>query len=171
MARRAYTAPAGADPWERQTGEGPRAWEAFQVYRDLGQGRSIRKAADSLGRSPLHLSELSAKHGWVERAAAWDAELDRLARKAQIAAVKRMRKVHADLGERMLVRAAEALDSIPEDALSAADVCRMVEVGSKLERIARGDAGEVVEEREGEALPVVTFFIPDNGRGDGPAND
>ena len=42
----------------------------------------------------------------------------------------------------------------------------MVEVGSKLERIARGDVGEVVEEREGESLPPVTFYIPDNGRQD-----
>jgi len=41
----------------------------------------------------------------------------------------------------------------------------MVETASKLERISRGDAGEVVEERDGgPATPVVQFYIPDNHR-------
>ena len=45
------------------------------------------------------------------------------------------------------------------------DISRMVDVASKLERISRGDVGEVVEERTGEnATPSVTFYMPDNGR-------
>lgn len=43
---------------------------------------------------------------------------------------------------------------------------RMVEVASKLERLARGDVGEVVEERDGgEAVDPVQIYIPDNRRG------
>lgn len=164
MARQTYVAPPEAAPWERQTGEGPAAWAAFQVYRDLGSGRSIRKAAEHLGRSPLHLSELSSAHGWVSRCASWDNEMDRLARADIVKAIKKMRREHADLGVDMLVKSANALSKLPEDRLTAADICRMVEVGSKLERISRGDVGEVIEERESEALSPVVFYLPENGR-------
>lgn len=170
MAKHPYTAPAGADPWERQTGEGPAAWAAFQVYRDLGQSRTIRKAAERLGKSPAHLSDYSASFSWVDRAAAWDNELDRLARADNIRAIRKMRRRHADLGADMLVKAAEGLDLIPEDRLTAADISRMVEVGSKLERLARGDAGDVIEEREGEAVDPVVFYLPANGRDCPPGN-
>ena len=167
MSKHTYTAPAGADLWERQTGEPPAAWAAFQVYRDLGSGRTIRKAAEQMGRSPTHLSEYSARFAWQDRSAAWDNELDRLARADTVKNIRRMREKHADLGEEALEKAANALSHLPENLIKAADICRMIEVGSKLERIARGDVGDVVEEREGESLPpVVTFSMPDNRRSD-----
>ena len=65
----------------------------------------------------------------------------------------------------MLVKAAKALQRIPEDEVKASDVSRLMETASKLERISRGDVGDVVEERNGgDATPAVQFYIPDNGR-------
>lgn len=166
MGKHTYKSPPGAAPWERQSGEGPAAWAAFQVFRDLGAGRSIRQTAEAMGKSAAHLEAYSARNGWQTRAAAWDAELDRIARADNIKVIRKMRRRHAELAEDMLVRAANALNRIPEDKITAADVCRMVEVGSKLERLARGDAGEVMETREGEALDNVVFYFPRNGRDD-----
>lgn len=41
----------------------------------------------------------------------------------------------------------------------------MVETASRLERLSRGDVGDVIEERDGgESVPAVQFYIPDNGR-------
>ena len=41
----------------------------------------------------------------------------------------------------------------------------MVDTAAKLERISRGDAGEVVEERNGGDAPkIVQFYMPDNHR-------
>ena len=164
MGRYNYKAPPDTTPWERQDGESPQAWAAFQAFRDLGQDRTLRAAAEKIGRSRSTLTRYSMEFTWVDRAAAWDREQDRQAQKAQLAEIKKMRKTHADLGSAMLVKAAKALKRIPDDEIKAGDISRMVEVGSKLERIARGDVGEVIEEREGESLPVVTFYIPDNGR-------
>lgn len=164
MGRYNYKAPSDAAPWERQDGESPQAWRAFQAFRDLGQDRTIRAAAERIDRSRATLVKYSMDFAWMDRAAAWDREQDRQAQKAQLAAIKRMRKTHADLGSAMLVKAAKALKSLSDDEIKAGDISRMVEVGSKLERIARGDVGEVIEEREGENLPVVTFYMPDNGR-------
>ena len=170
MARHVFRAPQDAKPWERQTGEGPRAWEAFQVYRDMGSDRSLRAAAERLSRSRKTLETLSVDFRWQDRIAAWEAEQDRVSRKAQLDGLRRMRKIHADLGAALLAKAARGLTRIPDDELKAADISRMVEVGDKLERIARGDVGEVIEEREGEALPVVTFYMPDNQRDDTDAD-
>lgn len=151
--------------WERQKGETARAYEGFTVYRDMGAGRNLRKVRQQLDRSWTTISEWSSKYEWVKRVAAWDAEQDRIARQSQIDEIKKMRKRHADLASAMLVKAARALQRIPEDEIKATDVSRMVDTAAKLERISRGDVGDVIEERDGgPATPAVQFYIPDNGR-------
>lgn len=151
--------------WERQHGETSKAYEAFCVYRDLGPNRSIAKAGQSLGKNKVTLEQWSRKYEWVKRVSAWDTEQDRVAREAQLDEIKKMRKRHADLANAMLVKAARALQRIPEDEIKAVDVSRMVETASKLERLSRGDVGDVIEERDGgESIPAVQFYIPDNGR-------
>lgn len=153
------------EPWERQKGETSRAYEAFTVYRDMGPDRSQSKVCKKLSKNRATIGDWSTKYEWVKRATAWDAEQDRIARQSQIDEIKKMRKRHADLATAMLVKAAKALQRIPEDEVKASDVSRLVETASKLERISRGDAGEVVEERDGGAAPsIVQFYMPDNHR-------
>ena len=111
----------------------------------------------------------SSKFEWVKRVAAWDAERDRkeleAAEAQRIKDVLAMRKRHTNLAVDMLEKAANALAQIPEDEINASAISRMVDVASKLERISRGDVGEVVEERQGEpATPAVQFYMPSNGR-------
>ena len=157
------------EPWERRQEESTKAYEAFCTYRDMGPDRSLAKVAEKLSKSEQLMKRWSYTHGWVERAAKWDDEQDRIereiAQREQAKAIKDMRKRHADLGQAMLIKAARALARIPEDEIKPGDISRMVDVASKLERISRGDVGEVVEERDGgTATPAVTFYMPDNGR-------
>lgn len=156
---------AKIDPWERQEDESTKAYEAFCIYRDMGIQRSIRKVGEQLSKSETLMARWSTTYNWVERAAAWDSEQDRVLRQQQLNDIKKMRKRHADLAEDMLLKAAQALKFIPVDEVKASDLSRMVEVASKLERISRGDSGEVVEERDGgEAINPVQIYIPDNSR-------
>lgn len=153
------------EPWERQPGETSRAFEAFCVYRDMGADRSIRKTEQKLNKNHTTIADWSRNNDWVKRCAAWDAEQDRIARYEQVKEIKKMRKRHAALASSMLIKAAKALGRIPDEEISASELSRMVDVASKLERISRGDVGEVIEERDGgEALSAVTFYMPDNGR-------
>ena len=153
------------DPWERQPGETTRAYEAFVMYRDMGADRSLRKVVQKLGKNFTTIGEWSGKYKWVDRVAAWEQEQDRVNRQAQLDEIKKMRKRHADLANAILIKAAKALQRIPDDDIKATDVSRMVDVASKLERISRGDVGEVIEERDGGKTPdAVQFYIPDNGR-------
>lgn len=156
-------------PWERQPKETPKPFEAFCIYRDMGVERSIRKVAAQVGKSDTLIGRWSKDNNWVERVTAWDDEQERIereiAQKEQAKAIREMRKKHADLASAMLIKAAKALSKIPDDEIKAGDMTRMVDVASKLERISRGDVGEVVEERDGgQATPAVTFYMPDNGR-------
>lgn len=156
-------------PWDRRENETTKAYEAFCIYRDMGRERSISKVAAKLSKSETLIGRWSYTHGWVDRAAQWDDEQDRIereiAQKEQVKAIKDMRKRHADVAHAMILKAAKALQRIPEDEIKPQDISRMVDVAAKLERISRGDVGEVVEERHGEsAAPAVTFYIPDNGR-------
>lgn len=155
--------------WERREDETPKQYEAFCAYRDMGSDRSIRAVGEKLGKSEGLMERWSSKNHWVDRAAAWDDEQDRISRetaqKEQAKAIREMRKKHADLASAMLLKAARALKKIPDDEIKAGDMTRMVDVASKLERISRGDVGEVVEERDGgAATPAVTFYMPSNGR-------
>lgn len=157
------------EPWERQPDETPKPYEAFCAYRDMGSERSLAKVGEKLGKSAALMERWSAKYGWVNRAALWDDEQERIereiAQKEQVKEIRSMRKRHADLAKAMLIKSAKALARIPDDEIKPADVSRMVDVASRLERISRGDVGDVVEERNGgNAMPAVQIYIPDNGR-------
>lgn len=154
-------------PWERQPTDTQKSWEAFVVYRDFGTKRSLKKVAEELKKSETIIGRWSGKHNWVERVAAWDEEQDRLIRIELTKDIGAMRKRHADLASAMLIKAAKALAKIPEDEIKASDISRMVETASKLERLSKGDVGDVIEERDGGiAADPVTFYIPDNHRED-----
>lgn len=157
------------EPWERRESESTKAYEAFCIYRDMGRERSLSKVAEKCNKHSSLIGRWSRENDWVKRAAKWDDEQDRIereiAQKEQAKAIRDMRKRHADIGQAMLIKAARALSKIPDNEIKPADISRMVDVASKLERISRGDVGEVVEERDGgAATPAVTFYMPDNGR-------
>jgi len=156
-------------PGERLDGESSVNYEAFAIYRDMGRERSLNKVSEKLAKSDTLIKRWSAKFDWVKRAAAWDDEQDRISReiaqREQEKEIKNMRKRHSELAKKMLDTAEAALEAFDIDEIKPADVSRMVDIASKLERISRGDVGEVVEERDGgPATPAVQFYLPSNGR-------
>lgn len=154
-------------PWERQDGETSKQFEAFRTYRDLGEERSLLKTGEVLGKSKALMERWSSANNWVERVLAWDCEKDRIARNEQIKDVKKMRSRHATVGQAMIATGTKALKELKVESLNAQDIARLIAEGSKLERISRGDVGDVIEERQSETLAdPVQFYMPDNGRGD-----
>ena len=155
-----------AELWEIQPGESSKAFEAFVVYRDMEKPRSIRTVAQTLSKSSTLIARWSSAYDWVKRVTAWDAEQDRIARKMQLDEIVKMRKRHARIAAKALDKVAAALEHIDPEEMSNADMTRLMDAASKLERISRGDVGDVIEERDGgEALNPVQIYIPDNNRG------
>jgi hypothetical protein len=56
-----------------------------------------------------------------------------------------MRKDHADLASKMLVKAAKALVALPAEEMTMSDIIRTVDVATKLERLSRGEPTELTE--------------------------
>lgn len=165
-----------AKPWDRLPNETAKQYEAFCVYRDLKNiadptsRRSIERAGEILGKSSRTIEPWSSTNNWVERAEAWDEDQERIkreiAQKVMQEDIRRMLKRQAEAGKFAQVKAVKALNKIPEEDIKPSDAARLLDVGSKLERIARGYVGDVIEERESAeaAPPPVTFYMPDNGR-------
>ena len=93
----------GMRVWERVEGESPRAYSAFQCYRDLGPERSLATASElyygrqSGGKAAGQISKWSRQFEWVDRARAYDDFLDMV---RQDAVEKRTRNRAAELAER-----------------------------------------------------------------------
>jgi hypothetical protein len=62
--------------WDQIEGESPEAYARFLVYRNLGIGRSVASAIETLGKSGKKRNGQwehdSSEFNWVDRAAAWD---------------------------------------------------------------------------------------------------
>ena len=152
--------------WEQQENEGKEAFEAFQIYRDMGVSRSLSAVAQQLNKSKTLMGRWSGDHNWVERAKAWDGEQDRILRAEQIKDIKKMRQRHADLAVEILEKAWEGIRHLPAEELNAVAISRLVEVASRLEQKSRGDTTDAVEMRETEDKQTspVMFYMPSNGR-------
>jgi hypothetical protein len=79
-----------AQPWERQPGEGSKAFASFLRYRDLLAERSLAKVALEFGKSEGLMQQWSRRWSWVIRAAEWDNEVDRIARRGMSAEIRKM---------------------------------------------------------------------------------
>ena len=146
-------------PWQRQPGETARAFYAFTLYRDMPpKERSLRRVAEALGyiramqglrRPPVpgRIVAWSQRFAWVERAAAWDAEKERLAREAEAEAIKTMRERHAREAVALQERALQRLRDMRPEELSPRDVLAFLVEAARLERLSRGEPETVTEER------------------------
>lgn len=155
-------------PWERQPDESPKAFAAFTAYRSLpGDRRSLVAARDNLGEasgSGRTYEAWSAEWSWVDRALAWDDELDRLAREKQIEEVLEMSKRHAQAAQvyiNALLQPAVAIlkkcqsdpdfmkrlvESDPHKALSHLErLAKALPVVVNVERLARGEPINISE--------------------------
>lgn len=131
---------ADVDPWERQSGESAKAWEAFRLYRDAGVDRSVRKTAEALSKSRQLIERWSSDWGWVVRVDAWDKEQDRL---HQVELAKQRRAMalrHARIAAAMQGKIVERLQAIKPAELSVGQLASWLQVATTVERLALGEA-------------------------------
>ena len=164
-----YRRNAGADstqaepahPWLRHPDETAKAYAAFRYYRDLSEARSIRQVAQKFTISDTLAKRWSTVHAWVIRARAWDEHQDRIAVALSTDTIQTMRLEQANCGRTIQVAALETLDvrmtrwrdwgRVDEPPFSPFEAARLIQIGSALERTARGlkpESGEL----PGEAL-------------------
>lgn len=160
-------------PWERQKGESVQAFGAFSIYLEMGAERSLRAVCQKCTKSIPLIKRWSSIHEWVERAAAYDAELHR---KAYAAAVRRNRKMidrNIRTALQMQEKALLALEGLDPADLSPKDILVMLRDAMKLEWESRSALVAALEESieryedssESGLVEDVVIYLPDDGRG------
>ena len=155
--------------WERQEGESVKAFEAFTVYLEMGDERSIREVAQRLAKSRTLIGRWSVTYQWVERVAAFDADVQR---KAHAKAVKKRRNMvdrHISIALKMQEKALMALEQMDPADIDPKNLIAMLREATKLEQEMRTAA---VDERRAAIADVedtgeaddVLIYLPENGR-------
>ena len=139
--------------WERLTGESAKGYAHFVLYRDMGSERSLRKVAEG-GDNTAKIRQLekwSVKWRWVERAQAYDDEMDRQLRAKKEKAREEMAERHAKvalLGMNVAVKGLENLLTkvqTGEGTVAAGDLVRLMDTSVKIERLARNQPTDIRE--------------------------
>jgi len=141
-------------PWDRQPGEPNAAWEAFRRYRDMpSTQRNIRRLAGAIeqereeaeesGIAPIPVGDYAAlarwsrEYNWVERASAWDAEVDRVWQEEQFEAVREAARRQWENSKKLQEKGIVALEYISAEQLAERfpqEVRRYITEGAEMER-------------------------------------
>lgn len=121
-------------PWDRMPGESESAYAHFLSYRDLGQDRTIARAADRAHKSRDHFHRLATQWQWINRASAYDTEMHRLFTAKAADERREMILRHAKLARNIMSIVEARLLTIPIDELTPTELSRLLEVAAKMER-------------------------------------
>ena len=136
--------------WQRQPGEAPADFMAFIAYLRLKGRRSHRLVATQTGRSLGSIRRLSAKFNWRARVAAFETRLadasqdalDLLASSSRTTAdYERLRDAEYQLAQCVLQESRRWLQLASDPRrreVSLRQVCRVIELATKLGRLATG---------------------------------
>lgn len=140
--------------WERGPREGPKPFQAFALYRDMGPDRTLTRVAAQLGKNRSLIERWSSAWEWRKRVAAYDTYLDR---RLRLETERKMEEARAEMVDRHASIATAALhkvtqrivgdpangvEAVPVDALTLPELARVFEVFHKAERVSRGVPGE-----------------------------
>jgi len=156
--------------FEKQERESAKAFAAFSLYLSQGPERSIEECARKFLKSSRLLRRWAKKFDWPARVAAHGAHLAIVEREAVEAVARgkaaewasreeRLRETEWAMHERAIAAAKRGLDAYMEREkvyANLADIARMLEIASKLGRLATG-LGD--GERGRDELPTVRVEV------------
>lgn len=127
-----------ARPWNMRPGETAKAYQAFEVYRDMGPDRSLERVGRALAKTRQSLDGWSTRFDWQARVRAFDeAAAAKAADRAleDAAAVRARQAAHA---KAIQLRAMQKIAAVGPDEMSVAEATRAWQVGAEAERKALG---------------------------------
>lgn len=155
------------NPWERQSGESEKAFEAFVIFRDLGEKRTFTAVAEELQKSYTLIRRWKERWGWEERARAYDNDLEREARAKAVKERKDMTTRHIGIAIQLQRKALDALKRLNVNDMSPKDIKEYIKMATDLERLNReltdDERDSVVYKMEIEDLDEVERDIYGDG--------
>ncbi len=159
-------------PFEQQEKETEKAFAAFALYLSLGSERSTASVATKLAKSEQLVRRWSARWRWTERVSAHAAHLAVVEREATEALARgksaewltrqtEVREREWRLHEKCIAAAEKALATFMEREkvyANLSDIARMLEIASKLGRLATGMATDRTEVTGEDGGPIQVEF-------------
>lgn len=135
--------------------ESTRHRRAFELYWRLGAERSIERLHEAMakaGEAPAlrTLYGWSSRYHWQDRVADLEREAREVEDEVRIAEVKAMQERQAKEGLFLQQRGARWLAELTAEDVPPAAAIRAITEGAKLERLARGEVTERIEQRNEE---------------------
>lgn len=152
--------------WERQKGEGSRAFEAFAMYRDMGPARTTRKVAQELAKSDTIIRRWSAKWNWVNRATQYDDHLDEQLRLENAESLKAAKKRHVSLSQMIQVRVLDRLQALKAEEITVGNLAGMLKTATDIELRALGEKAEDAPPDDGRVRRVEVNWVTPKRRED-----
>lgn len=154
-------------PYERREDESDPAFEAFAAYRDLGLSRTQAEVAKESGKDASLIARWGSKYDWRKRTHAWDMEVDRRKRNGELRGIEDMRRRQIKLGLDIQELATIELRKMLREAkkrgnaetLEQGLVMKLIDVGTRLERLNRGEPGEIVQNVDSSAVDLSHLTI------------
>lgn len=161
-----------AQPFEQQPKETDKAFAAFALYLSMGPERSLDAVRKKLGKSARLIERWSSVWQWSERVTAHATHLAIVEREATEALVRgksaewltrqtQVREREWRLHEKCIAAAEKALTAFMEREkvyANLADISRILEVASKLGRLATGMATDRTEVTGEDGGPIQVEF-------------
>jgi len=158
--------------FEQQPKESDKAFAAFALYLSLGAERSVRAVGEKLGKSEGLIERWSAKYDWVSRVQAHALHLAVVEREASEALVRsqaaiwlkrqtEIREREWGLHEKCIAAGEKALAAFMEKEkvyANLADIARILEVASKMGRLAAGMPTDRTEVTGEDGGPIQVEF-------------
>lgn len=149
-------------PWNMRPDESAKAYQAFEVYRDMGADRSL----ESMHRSgtvaaPLDtLKKWSARHDWQARVRAFDEAAAAKASERALEDAATVRARQAQHAKAIQLRAMQKIAAMDPGDMSMGEATRAWQVGAEAERKALGIADRL-EHSGPEGGPIQTQDVVD----------
>ena len=137
-------------PWERQEKEGVKPFEAFAIYRDMGEKRTLQAVADELRKSYTLIRRWKDTWAWEDRVRAY---YNNLQKEAHAEAVKKARKMadrHIGIALKLQSKAMEALEKMDAEDIDPKNLVAFIREATKLERENRQDIVQMTDPDRGE---------------------
>lgn len=143
--------------WERQPKESKQAYEAFYLYLQMGDARTLRKVAQDLNKSLTLIGGWSSTWSWQKRSRDYDNELRRKEFEAKQKAFDKMQERQIQTAILLQKKAVQALEKL--EYLTPQDIARFLSLGTKLEKETRKESIPSTENGNAQTTSLADTII------------
>lgn len=149
-------------PWNMRPDESAKAYQAFEVYRDMGADRTLERLGRHYGKTTGAMELWSARYDWQARVRAFDEAAAAKASERALEDAAAVRSRQAQHAKAIQLRAMQKIAAMDPGDMSMSEATRAWQVGAEAERKALG-IPEKVEVTGDDGGPLRIVFGYDDG--------